>query len=77
MATDNQNVCKIGLDPIKMGGLFEKVDNIDETTQRILVKVGQQNGRIGKLEKWQAKIIGIGLTLLLLEPFIMKYIFMD
>ena len=69
------NKCSIGLDPIKMGQMIEKVDNIHERTEEILVKVNKQNGRVGKLEQWKSRIIGIGSVLVIAVPIAIKYLF--
>ena len=72
---DNNNKCKIGLDPIKMGQFFEKINNIHETTQKILKKVEKQNGRVDKLERWKSRIIGAVVVIGAGVPFLIKWIF--
>jgi len=56
MADDNK--CQIGLDPIKMGRMFEAVDDIRENVKDIKKHVKEQNGRVCKLENWRWYVMG-------------------
>ena len=40
-----------------------------ERLEKLTDKVGEQNGRIGKLESWRLQILGGGLVLMALMPF--------
>lgn len=51
--------CRLGLTGIEMGEFFERVKNIDKNTITIMKKLEKQNGRIGRLEKWRWKLVGI------------------
>ena len=41
--------------------MADRIDMLLETVNRIEDKVTAQNGRIGKLERWRAYIIGIAI----------------
>jgi len=66
--------CAIGLDPIELGKKFEKIDNIDQNVAKILSLLEKQNGRIGKLEQFKYRIIGVGSVLVISIPLFIKYI---
>jgi hypothetical protein len=53
----------MGLDPIKLGRMFEKIDDIHEDVGDIKKDIKKQNGRISKLENWRAYVLGIGAVL--------------
>lgn len=58
MPPKDEHKCIIGLDPIKMGRLFETVENIHEDTQEIKVTLQKQNSRIRILENWRYYLMG-------------------
>ena len=59
-------------DAVQWGKMIEKLDNIHAAVLATKLKVEAQNGRIGKLEKWQWKMAG-GLGLLVfLIPILLK-----
>lgn len=44
--------------------------HLDVRTAKIEGHLAAQNGRIGKLEQWQLKIIGAGLLIMGAAPFV-------
>jgi hypothetical protein len=68
---------------VEIGSLKEKCDRTNVTVESLNTRVGIQNGRVGKLEKWQSYLMGMGTILVLLVipvvlkvwPLIMKSIY--
>lgn len=51
---------------VELGKLQETARNTHEIVQNLDVKVGIQNGRVGKLENWKSFVLGMGCILTLL-----------
>lgn len=51
---------------VEIGGLKEMCKTTHETVSSLNTRVGIQNGRVGKLEKWQSYLMGMGTILVLL-----------
>lgn len=59
---------------IEMGKLQVMTESTNKTVSELSIKVGIQNGRVGKLEKWQSFLYGIATILtLLVVPLALKY----
>ena len=59
---------------IEMGKLQVMTESTNKTVSELSIKVGIQNGRVGKLEKWQSFLYGIATILtLLVIPLALKY----
>lgn len=69
---EQQPCCALGLNAFDVGKKFEKIDNIDKNVTAILGELKEQNGRIGRLEKWRAYIIGISVAASVLIPYIIQ-----
>lgn len=68
---------------VEMGSIKEMCKTTHETVESLNNRVGIQNGRVGKLEKWQSYLMGMGTILILLVvpialkawPVIMKSLY--
>lgn len=59
---------------VEMGKLQSITESTNRTVSELSIKVGIQNGRVGKLEKWQSFLYGIATVLtLLVVPLALKY----
>lgn len=59
---------------VEMGKLQAVTDSTNKTVSELSEKVGIQNGRVGKLEKWQSFLYGIATILtLLVVPLALRY----
>ncbi len=67
--------CAIGLDPIRMGKMFEKIDAMHDDIKEIKAKVNEQNGRVKKLELWRAYLLGGMFVVSSLVGIIIKIFF--
>lgn len=67
--------CAIGLDPIRMGKMFEKIDAMHEDIKEIKQRVMEQNGRVKKLELWRAYLLGGMFVVSSLVGIIIKVFF--
>jgi hypothetical protein len=57
---------------MEWGAMMEKLRNIHEDVGGINLRLDKQNGRIGKLEKWQWKVAGGVGALAILVPLALK-----
>lgn len=78
--TDKDKItsCAIGLDPIKMGQMIEKVNNMHEAIcgdAGVLAQLEKQNGRIRKLEVKHAYILGVAVGVSTIIGFVIKIFF--
>lgn len=74
MIDGEKHLCALGLDALDVGARFEKIDNIDKNVAIILEKLKEQNGRIARLERWRAYIIGIAVAASVLVPIIVNFL---
>ncbi len=59
---------------VEMGKLQAVTESTNKTVYELSEKVGIQNGRVGKLEKWQSFLYGIATILtLVVIPLALKY----
>lgn len=59
---------------MEMGKLQVVTQATNKTVTELSVKVGIQNGRVGKLERWQSFLYGVSTLLtLLVIPLVIKY----
>lgn len=59
---------------VEMGKLQAVTESTNKTVYELSEKVGIQNGRVGKLEKWQSFLYGIATILtLLVVPLALRY----
>ena len=72
--SDERRSANVELLLIESGKLHEIAKNTQKTVDELSIKVGIQNGRVGKLEKWQSFLYGIAVVLtLLVIPLALKY----
>lgn len=51
-----------------LGRLDQRTEDMLNTLSGIDEKLGEQNGRIDQLEKWQARIVGGGVVFITMSP---------
>lgn len=60
---------------VSLGRLEEQSKHIHETVCSLNERVGIQNGKVGKLERWQAYIQGsLTILILLVVPIIINFV---
>jgi hypothetical protein len=60
---------------VSMGHLEEQNKHIHETVCSLNERVGLQNGRVGKLEKWHSYLQGsITILILMVVPIIINFV---
>lgn len=75
MATEERRSNSIEMVLISLGKLEQSATDIKETVDKLDTKVGIQNGKVGKLEKWQALIQGaVGVLILMVLPIITNFV---
>lgn len=59
---------------ITIGELKQTAKDTHDKVDALNIKVGIQNGRVGRLENWKSFVLGMGAILtLLVIPMAMKY----
>ena len=59
---------------IELGSIKQLASDTRDTVTKLDVKVGIQNGRIGKIERWQALLQGMGIILVLMViPIVVQF----
>jgi len=59
---------------VELGKISQTAQDTKATVEELKNRVGFQNGRVGKLERWQAFIQGAGMILVLLvAPIIVQF----
>lgn len=60
---------------VSLGRLEETVAHIKQTAEKLDVKVGIQNGKVGRIELWQSRIQGIlFVVLILVVPIVINFV---
>ena len=60
---------------VELGKIIQVASDTRNTVAELSLKVGVQNGRVGKIERWQAFIQGAGAILILLvAPIIVQFL---
>mgnify|MGYP001597786840 CR=1 FL=1 len=60
---------------VELGKLSQMTADTRTTLVELSLKVGIQNGRVGKIERWQAFLQGCGLILVLLvAPVVVQFL---
>lgn len=71
---DGEIKCALGIDAIEFGKLLECVKTIEKNTDDIKARLDQQNGRIGRLERWRAYILGAFAVASFVAPIILHQV---
>lgn len=60
---------------VSLGKLEQSTTDIKETVLSLKDKVGIQNGRVGKIERWQAFIQGgVAILILMVIPIVINFV---
>ena len=72
--SEERRIASLEVVLVELGKISQLTTDTKSTVTELSLRVGIQNGRVGKIERWQAFIQGAGMILVLLvAPIIVQF----